>query len=82
MKKPNAMLKPQPASTHEEVSTSNTTVSTWFERDRTYVGLECDGHTLVEFWDEHVNEMVEDGFLDPKNWHGSLVEYFNSLLNS
>ena len=45
----------------------NLDLYTWFERDRAHVELrnkETD-KTLIEFWDNEVGEMVEDGFLDP-----------------
>lgn len=66
-------------------TTENTTIETWFERDRQYIGL-CDkskdsttNNTVAEWWDGDVTELVEDGFLDPKRWHESAVEYVNSL---
>ena len=66
-------------------TTNNTECYTWFERDRAHVSLlvseEIDspraGYELLSFWDDEVSEMVEDGFLDPSNWHGSLVDYAN-----
>lgn len=58
----------------------NTKISTWFERDRASVVLETlDGKTILEFWDDDVHQAVEDGFLNPKDWHGSAVEYANHL---
>lgn len=59
---------------------SSTTLTTWFERDRAHVCLlTADGSTtLLEFWDEQVQEMVSDGFLDPKDWHASMLEYYNN----
>jgi len=58
----------------------DTVVDTWFERDRAYVILyEKDGSgfgkPIAEWWDEAVSEAVEDGFLDPKDYHGSAFEY-------
>lgn len=53
---------------------------TWFERDRAYVGLENEnGETILEFWDEEVREAIEDGFLDPKDFKGSIIEYAKHL---
>jgi len=38
-------------------------VEQWFERDRQHVSVETpSGHTLVEWWDDAVTEMVDDGF--------------------
>jgi len=54
-----------------------TELETWFERDRAHVELrnaQTDA-TILEFWDEDVSELVEDGFLNPRDWHGSLYEY-------
>jgi hypothetical protein len=43
-----------------------TGLSTWFERDRAYVGLEnkLNGKTIIEWWDEDVTQAIEDGFLE------------------
>jgi len=51
--------------------------NTWFERDRAYVGLEDEdsGKTIIEFWDEEVEQAIEDGFLNPKDYYNSLIEY-------
>lgn len=62
-------------------TTSNTTLQTRFERDRAHVELrdkETDA-TVIEWWDEAVGEAVEDGFLNPRDWHGTAVEYANHL---
>lgn len=46
-------------------------VETWFERDRSYVGLENEnGETILEFWDEEVLRAIEDGFLDHRDFFG------------
>jgi len=55
-------------------------VHTWFERDRAHVELrnETLDQTVVEFWDEDVEQAVEDGFLNLKNKTktlDSLMEY-------
>lgn len=50
---------------------------TWFERDRKWVAL-VNGKTdevVVEFWDDDVDEAIEDGFLNPKDFHKSLMAY-------
>ncbi|MFZ0461093.1 MAG: hypothetical protein WAL82_01655 [Candidatus Acidiferrales bacterium] len=54
-----------------------TELETWFERDRAHVELRNaqTDTTILEFWDEDVSELVEDGFLNPRDWHGSLYEY-------
>ena len=47
---------------------------TWFERDRQHVELRLRGSddTLIEFWDDAVTQAVEDGYLEPSDWFGSL----------
>jgi hypothetical protein len=54
-------------------------VYTWFERDRQHVELRKDEKTILEFWDEAVSEAVEDGFLNPRDWEGSIIEYATYL---
>jgi len=51
----------------------HTTLSTWFERDRAHVALthKLTDKTLIQWWDEDVESAVEDGYLDPKDYHGS-----------
>lgn len=51
-------------------------VSTWFERDRAYIALlDEDDRVIVEFWDEGVDQAIEDGFIDMRNLKKSLIEY-------
>lgn len=64
------------------ISLDDTIINTRFERDRAHVALwmkDEDGgqgqELLVEWWDEAVREAVEDGFLNPRDWHGSAYEY-------
>jgi len=63
---------------------NNTDVETWFERDRAYVELKksANDETLIELWDDDVNEAFEDGFLNRRDLHGSLVDWYNSMHNS
>lgn len=60
---------------------SGTEMHTWFERDRAHVELrdKRTGETIIEWWDEAVNEAVEDGFLTPRDWHGSAYQYAQDL---
>lgn len=62
-------------------TTENTALATWFERDRAHVWLVAHGtgRDILDLWDEDVLQLVEDGFLDPRDWHGSALEYANSL---
>ena len=59
-----------------------TEIYTWFERDRAHVELRDmrDKKTLVEWWNEAVKEAVEDGFLSPKDWHGTAYTYWHATL--
>ena len=55
-------------------------VETWFERDRAMVRfLDAGDFEVACWWDEDVAELVEDGFLSPKDWAGSAEEYARSL---
>lgn len=64
-------------------------VDTWFERDRAMVRVleyykPAPGAAVTEYevacwWDEDVSQLVEDGFLDPRDWTGSAVDYAMSL---
>jgi hypothetical protein len=52
----------------------NTTIHTWFERDRAHVRLDHkDGPTIIEWWDGAVAEAVRDGFLKPTDWHSTAL---------
>lgn len=55
----------------------DTELHTWFERDRAHVELRhiASQDTLFEAWDGEVAELVEDGFLNPRDWHGSAYEH-------
>ena len=58
----------------------NTTIETWRERDRQNVCLENNaGLTLLDVWDEDVTQLMEDGFLEPRNLHQSACDYVNYL---
>lgn len=57
---------------------SGTRLITWFERDRAQVSLvdaATEQHTIVEWMDDDVYEAVQDGFLDPRDWHKSAYDY-------
>lgn len=55
-------------------------VSTWFERDRAFVGIQDVETTdyLAEWWDEEVGGMVEDGFFKPSN-DLSVIKYADEI---
>ncbi|MCU1282403.1 MAG: hypothetical protein JWM53_5949 [bacterium] len=59
----------------------DTELETWFERDRAHVELRdrLTGQTIVEWWDDEVQQAIEDGFL-PERWtknaaHAAAFEY-------
>ena len=55
-------------------------VDTWFERDRSYVILyDANNKEVIEWWDQDVQQAIEDGFLNPKDYLGSAIEYAKSL---
>lgn len=60
-----------------------TRIETWFERDRANVRLVDTTTTpendLIDLWDESVAEAVEDGLLDPKDWHRSAYDWWLHL---
>lgn len=55
-------------------------VETWFERDRAHVDLQdANDETIIEWWDEDVEQAIEDGFLDPRDYYGSAVQYAEEM---
>lgn len=62
--------------TASKIPASKTGISTWFERDRKHVHLfhGDENTTIMEWWDDAVTEAVDDGFLNPRDWHGSAIE--------
>lgn len=56
-------------------------VETWFERDRAHVALvdKRTGKAVIQWWDEEVAEVIEDGFLDPRNFLRSAYKYAKSI---
>lgn len=58
----------------------NTEFDSWFERDRAYVGLTQGDKTIIELWDDEVQEFVTDGFKSAsQDWHTALINYANSM---
>lgn len=59
------------------VKFGDTSIDTWFERDRASVVLTNDktGETIFESWDDDVHDLVEMGFLNPRDWHTSAYDY-------
>lgn len=55
------------------------TVDTWFERDRKMVMVKKDDDEVVTWWDEEVDQLIDDGFLNPRDIEGSAIEYAREL---
>jgi hypothetical protein len=60
-----------------QLSISDTELLVWFERDRAHVELrnKLDDSTVVEWWDGDVAEAIEDGSLDPRQFHSTAYDY-------
>ncbi len=64
-----------------DITEDDTVMQTWFERDRQHVCLSLRtstgdaGSTIVEWWDNAVNEAIDDGSLDQRDYHGSAFAY-------
>lgn len=66
-----------------ERTIDDTELHTWSERDRAHVELRWKdtGATIVEWWDQEVEEAVTDGFLNPGDYHHSAWEYYKTVIN-
>ena len=56
-------------------------VDTWSERDRLLVRVTdaATGDEIACWWDDDARGLVEDGFLDPRDWEGSAKAYLRHL---
>jgi transcription antitermination factor NusG len=57
-------------------------VETWFERDRSFVGIKVDATDdyIAEWWDDDVQQAFEDGFFERgKHFEQSVVKYADHL---
>lgn len=63
----------------KESSLDEYEVDTWFERDRGHVCLSKNGKTIIEWWDDDLRQAIDDGFLNPKNFRGSAIQYAHHL---
>lgn len=65
------------------LSRSNFELRTWFERDRAWVALypadDDSNGPIIEYWDDQYHEAVEDGFIDPHDMLGSVIEHAKML---
>ena len=66
----------------KKIRFEDTELYTWDERDRSHIELrdKKTQKTLVEWWDEEVNEVYQDGFLDPQNLHESVYDYYKEYI--
>lgn len=58
------------------------TVETWFERDRSHVRIDEKetGRTLIEWWDQDVQQLFEDGFFERgRRFEQSVLDYGEHL---
>jgi hypothetical protein len=64
-----------------QVPENKLAINSWFERDRAHVELydERNDKTIIEWWDDEVSEAIEDGFLDPRDYLGSAIEYAEDM---
>lgn len=52
----------------------------WHERDRYSVSLYDDFDRCVcEWWDETVDELINDGFFNPRNLQQSVIDYAHHI---
>ena len=63
------------------IAISDTALHLWFERDRAHVELRTKDteETIIEWWDDAVQHAIEDGFLNPRNFHTSAYHYAVSV---
>ena len=54
-------------------------VSTWFERNRAFVGVKVADEFVLELWDEDCIAAFDDGFLDVRDIEGSAISYAKHL---
>jgi len=66
----------------KKIRFEDTELYTWDERDSAFIELrdKKTQKTLVEWWDEEVKEVYEDGFLDPQNLHESVYDYYKEYI--
>jgi hypothetical protein len=77
-------MSQQPASIVPGCADADLVVSVWFERDRKHLSLSTpQGHSVVDLWDDEIDQLVEDGFLtvprhprpSENDWRSHLLAY-------
>lgn len=70
----------------DNITIDDTVLNKWMERDRAHIALwmkdedgEQSQELVAEWWDEDVFSLIEDGFLEPRDFHASAFEYAASL---
>lgn len=53
----------------------------WQERDRLHLSLTdaIDGQEILDLWDEDARQLIEDGFIDPRNLLDTMTSYARSI---
>jgi len=66
---------------HMEYKGHDLHLTTWEERDRLNINLtdETTGKEILNFWDDDARGMIEDGFLDPRKFMQSAIEYAEQM---
>ena len=57
----------------------NTKYQFYSERGRFYALLYTEYQTLMEYYDQDVIGLIDDGFINPRNAHKSMLDYYNYL---
>jgi len=65
----------------ESVNNEDYEVHTWFERDRAHVEVRDakTDETILDLWDDDVQQAIDYGYLDPSDFEGSAIEYAKEL---
>jgi len=68
----------------KKIKFEDTELHTWDERDRAWIELrdKKTDETLIEWWDEEVGEVFEDGELDARNLHESVYDYYKKYIET
>ena len=68
----------------KKIKFEDTELHTWNERDRALIELRDKkrDETLVEWWDEEVGEALEGGWLNPRNLHESVYDYYKKYIET
>lgn len=62
-----------------EYTMNNTSASIYSERDNIQIILYTDDQTLMEYSNQDVLDLIEDGFIDPRCIHESMLNYYKYI---